>query len=94
MAVAMFAVHAARAQAVPINPIYTAREIGHILADSRPEAVSHDGAITAAVQPRAEAAGARSGRDAYGPVRQEARRPRSRRTDARRFTANRDLAFR
>ncbi len=36
MAVAMFAVHAAGAQAVPINPIYTEREIGHILRDSTP----------------------------------------------------------
>lgn len=27
MAIAMFAIHAAGAQAVPINPLYTAREV-------------------------------------------------------------------
>ncbi len=36
MAVAMFAVHAAGAQAVPINPTYTQREISHILRDADP----------------------------------------------------------
>jgi long-chain acyl-CoA synthetase len=39
MAVAMFAIHAAGAQCVPINPIYTAREIHHILTDAEPVAV-------------------------------------------------------
>ena len=36
MAVAMFAVHAAGAQVVPVNPIYTEREISHILRDADP----------------------------------------------------------
>ena len=42
ISVAMFAVHAAGAQAVPINPIYTARELSHILSDSAPVAVIYD----------------------------------------------------
>ena len=42
MAIAMFAVHAAGAQAVPINPIYTARETDYILNDSEPVATIHD----------------------------------------------------
>jgi len=36
MAVATYAVHAAGAQAVPINPLYTEREFGHILHDASP----------------------------------------------------------
>ncbi len=46
MAVAMFAVHAAGAQAVPVNPIYTARELKHILDDAAPVVVLHDPAVT------------------------------------------------
>ena len=42
MAVAMFAVHAAGAQAVPVNPIYTTREIDHILRDAAPHAAIVD----------------------------------------------------
>ncbi|MCG8689660.1 MAG: long-chain fatty acid--CoA ligase [Minwuiales bacterium] len=42
MAIAMFAVHAAGAQAVPVNPIYTARELKHILEDAAPVVVLHD----------------------------------------------------
>ena len=45
MAVAMFAVHAAGAQAVPINPIYTARELGEILADAGPTLAIHDNGV-------------------------------------------------
>jgi long-chain acyl-CoA synthetase len=37
--VAMFAIHAARAQAVPINPAYTERELRHILQDADVQAV-------------------------------------------------------
>ena len=37
--VAMFAIHAARAQAVPINPAYTERELRHILEDASLQAV-------------------------------------------------------
>jgi long-chain acyl-CoA synthetase len=51
MAVAMFAVHAAGAQAVPINPIYTARELTHILSDSEPTAVLYDQGAAATVEP-------------------------------------------
>jgi len=42
MCIALFALHAAGAQAVPINPIYTAREMTHILKDSNPAAVIYD----------------------------------------------------
>jgi long-chain acyl-CoA synthetase len=49
--VAMFAVHAAGAQAVPINPTYTARELSHILADAQPQVVIHDDAVAAVVEP-------------------------------------------
>ena len=46
MAIAMFAVHAAGAQAVPVNPIYTARELGYIVSDALPVATIHDAAAT------------------------------------------------
>ncbi len=42
MAVAMFAVHAAGMQEVPVNPIYTRRELQHILEDAEPVAVVFD----------------------------------------------------
>ena len=42
MAIAMFAVHAARMQVVPVNPIYTERELHHILSDAEPVAVVFD----------------------------------------------------
>ena len=51
MAVALFAIHAAGAQAVPVNPIYTAREMTHILKDSDPAAVIHDEQTAAVVEP-------------------------------------------
>lgn len=53
IAIAMFAIHAAGAQAVPINPLYTARELGHILGDAEPVAVLHDTAVGATVTPLA-----------------------------------------
>ena len=40
--IAMFAAHAAGAQAVPINPLYTRREIGQILKDADPWVVIYD----------------------------------------------------
>ena len=49
--VAMFAVHTARARAVPINPAYTARELGHILADAAPLACVYDDEAAATVEP-------------------------------------------
>ena len=51
IAVALFAAHAARAQAVPINPIYTARELTHILGDSEPTAVIYDQETAPTVEP-------------------------------------------
>src|SRR5512147_983006 len=49
MAIAMFGVHAAGAQAVPLNPIYTERELRYILADAAPIAIVHDEATDALV---------------------------------------------
>ena len=51
MAVASFAIHAAGAQAVPVNPVYTGRELAHILADAEPLAVIHDEGAVAVVKP-------------------------------------------
>ena len=51
MAVAMFAVHAAGAQAVPINPVYTVRELTHILKDADPAVVVYDGGPAAILEP-------------------------------------------
>tara|TARA_R110002126_G_scaffold6156_27_gene32607 strand:- start:1060 stop:2550 length:1491 start_codon:yes stop_codon:yes gene_type:complete len=45
MAIAMFAIHAAGAQAVPVNPLYTARETRYILSDSAPVATIHDASV-------------------------------------------------
>lgn len=45
IAVAMFAIHAAGAQAVPINPAYTGRELDHILADAAPQAAICDAEV-------------------------------------------------
>ncbi len=42
MAVATFAAHAAGAQVVPLNPNYTDREVGFMLADAGPDLVIHD----------------------------------------------------
>ncbi|NQU63473.1 MAG: AMP-binding protein [SAR324 cluster bacterium] len=51
MAIAMFAIHAAGAQAVPINPIYTARELTHILSDADPAVVIVDESKSDIVDP-------------------------------------------
>jgi len=51
MGIALFAVHAAGAQAVPINPIYTAREMTHILKDSDPTVVIYDAETADVVAP-------------------------------------------
>ena len=40
--IAMFAVHAAGAQAVPVNPAYTERELSYILRDADPVAIIYD----------------------------------------------------
>src|SRR3970040_52602 len=57
MPIAMFGVHAAGAQAVPINPAYTARELSHLLADAAPGAVVYDAAIAVTVEPLAASLG-------------------------------------
>lgn len=51
MAIAMFATHAAGAQATPINPIYTARELTHIVGDAQPAVLLYDGDSAATVEP-------------------------------------------
>ncbi len=50
MAIAMFSVHAAGAQVVPINPLYTAREITYILTDSLPVATIHQSSAKGIVE--------------------------------------------
>lgn len=49
--VAMFAAHAAGAQAVPINPTYTARELSHILGDAEVGVVVYDDEIAGTIEP-------------------------------------------
>lgn len=55
--IAMFGAHAAGAQAVPINPTYTERELGYILKDADPIAVICDAEIAGKVEPLAAALG-------------------------------------
>jgi len=57
MPVAMFATHAAGAQAVPINPTYTARELTHILGDAQPQVVIYDDDVAPTVEPLCSALG-------------------------------------
>ncbi len=45
-AIAVFGVQAAGAQLVPLNPAYTAAELGQVLADAAPRAIIHDEALT------------------------------------------------
>jgi long-chain acyl-CoA synthetase len=54
-----FAVHAAGAQVVPLNPLYTARELGVILDDAAPCIVVCDAAIETLIVPLAARCGAR-----------------------------------
>ena len=49
--IAMFAIHAAGAQAVPMNPAFTARELADVLNDAEPEIVIYDAQAAAAVEP-------------------------------------------
>lgn len=51
MAVAMFAVHAVGAQAVPINPLYTERELAYIFSDSDPRVVVYDEEVKDTIEP-------------------------------------------
>ena len=57
MAIAMFGIHAAGAIAVPINPVYSARELAFLLADCRPMAVICDSGMAARVEPLAREQG-------------------------------------
>lgn len=57
--IAMFGVHAAGAQAVPINPAYTVRELAHILSDAEPIACIFDEDVAAVVEPLLTAQGIR-----------------------------------
>ncbi|MGY9000500.1 MAG: AMP-binding protein, partial [Rhodospirillales bacterium] len=54
MAVGLFAAHASGGQVVPINPIYTSRELSHILCDANPIAVIYDEEIATVIQPLLE----------------------------------------
>jgi len=51
MAIGLFAAHSSGAQIVPVNPIYTKRELIHILGDSEPIAVLFDAEIAETVEP-------------------------------------------
>ena len=51
--IAMFAIHAARAEAVPLNPVYTASELLPMLEDAEVTAVIYDEPLTDMVQPLA-----------------------------------------
>jgi long-chain acyl-CoA synthetase len=51
MPIAMFAIHAAGAQAVPINPAYTTRELSYILGDADPAAIVYDAEVANTVEP-------------------------------------------
>lgn len=51
MPVAMFGAHATGAQAVPINPAYTAREIAPLLQDADPAAIVYDADVAATIEP-------------------------------------------
>lgn len=67
-AIAAFAIQAAGAQVAPLNPAYTARELGEILADAEPSAIVHDdslGDVLAPLVPNVPAAR----RMALGPAR-------------------------
>jgi long-chain acyl-CoA synthetase len=55
--IAMFGAHAAGAQAVPVNPTYTERELGYILEDADPVVVIYDADIAGKVEPLAAALG-------------------------------------
>ncbi len=56
-AIATFAVHAAGAQLVPLNPLYTARELRQILEDAAPSVVLYQAADETAIAPLLRALG-------------------------------------
>lgn len=57
--IATFATHAAGAQAVPVNPAYTERELRYILQDAAPVAIVYDTEVAGKVEPLAAALGIR-----------------------------------
>ncbi|TAK49412.1 MAG: long-chain fatty acid--CoA ligase [Xanthobacteraceae bacterium] len=57
--IAIFGIHAAGAQAVPINPSYTARELGHILTDAAPVVCIYDEEVASVVEPLVRECGIR-----------------------------------
>jgi len=59
MPIAMFGVHAAGAQAVPINPTYTERELSYIFDDADPVAIVYDTDTASKVEPLLAAIGIR-----------------------------------
>ena len=65
--IAMFAVHAAGAQVVPLNPLYTARELGAILEDAAPQVVIYDRVSAPVVGPLMASSGERFAIELSGP---------------------------
>ncbi len=57
--IAAFAIHASGAQAVPLNPLYTPRELDYILKDATPVALLVDASLADLARPLVEAAGIR-----------------------------------
>ncbi|MBV8535433.1 MAG: AMP-binding protein [Alphaproteobacteria bacterium] len=55
--IAAFAIHASGAQSVPLNPLYTPRELDHILKDAAPVALIVDASLGPTLKAVAEAAG-------------------------------------
>jgi long-chain acyl-CoA synthetase len=49
--IAMFAAHAAGAQVVPLNPLYTGRELGLILEDADAHVIIHDSSVAEVLEP-------------------------------------------
>ena len=64
--IATFAIHAAGAQAVPLNPLYTERELAQILEDAAPRVLIHDAAGAALAETLAARLGI-AARIAVGP---------------------------
>jgi long-chain acyl-CoA synthetase len=52
--IATFAVHAAGAQVVPLNPLYTVRELGEIIEDAAPRVSLYDTTVAPIIEPLIE----------------------------------------
>ncbi|MCW5770783.1 MAG: long-chain fatty acid--CoA ligase [Rhodospirillaceae bacterium] len=55
--ISYFGIHAAGCQAVPLNPLYTPRELEQMLGDAAPGLVLYEAGLAATVEPVAEALG-------------------------------------